>query len=411
MVIAVVNCLGEEAIEIKKYPLAERYFSPVPEDTIEWFEDEGKITTAGVYGFTVEPIGIFEAKTNQYDGLPSCDPLEQKLKKRIAEIGGNAWIYVGGVQKKNTERCVSISYKAFRVEWKGNPSIPARSYINNLRALYNHPIRKDWKERAEKMKTIEATEAFKKDPHYLKRQEIEAKLVVQWIRECFGIEMSTADINGEADENIFFDAAFNKPLQEFTESQRKSIQNCFGIKGEGGKIKDIIANLPDQEKQKSEQAVDRWFRAKGLKQAQTEFRKLAKAYPREYGEFRELYRKSGILLLSPENDDLRDITKQKMDSNSAALGPPKKTPRENKKSNTQTTVSDPFSVSGVSEVTLKAEAFDREKIESLIKLWQKKKMLDKETAKYIRVSWLKREKIHLKRTVDGKIIPGLGQKP
>lgn len=422
VVIAAMNCPGEDTVEIKEYPLREGYsgyFGAVPEDTIRFFSEESDIREATVYGFTVYQIGIFEAKTNQYDGLPSCDPLEHKLKKRICEAGGNAWTYVSGVEKKDTQRCVSISYKVFRVEWKGNPSIPAPW--------------KNWEERAEMLKakeeSLKATEAFEKHPHYLKRQEIEKKVLVQFMQECFGLEVATSDIKEDGDMDARLNVISDKPLEEFTESQRKLIQNCFGIKGESGMIKNIIANLPDQEKRKFEQT----FSSRGekaIKSLQAEFRKLAKAYPQEYEEFKELYRKADILL-SSENDDLRDITNQKRASERAAIlglptirtgmseqeflaqnAAPKKTLQENEKNNAQTTVSDPFLVSGVSEVTLTAEEFSREKIESLIRLWQKKKMLDKETAKYVRMNWSKREKICLKRSSDGKITPsGRGQKP
>jgi len=78
--------------------------------------------------------------------------------------------------------------------------------------------------------------------------------------------------------------------------------------------------------------------------------------------------------------------------------------------NTAPEVKDPFSTEKVTSVVLKPAEYPRLKIESLIKLWQKTGLVDKETAKAIRISCLKREEIRLKKVPGNNPPPIVGSR-
>lgn len=65
--------------------------------------------------------------------------------------------------------------------------------------------------------------------------------------------------------------------------------------------------------------------------------------------------------------------------------------------NPEPDVKDPFSSVEIKAVTLKPEEYPRVKVEGLIKFWEKKGLLEKETTKAIRMACLKKEIIYLKK--------------
>lgn len=76
--------------------------------------------------------------------------------------------------------------------------------------------------------------------------------------------------------------------------------------------------------------------------------------------------------------------------------------------NPEPKVKDPFSSAEIKAVTLKPEEYPRVKVEGLIKFWEKNGLLDKETAKAIRMACLKKEIIYLKKVPDNRPPPVVG---